>query len=293
MTLVVLFAYIVGASAGYTVARSGRFADAWRIFIRAQLVLTSALISVLAGWRLGGWSDLLWPVLVTGVCVLLVGIAYFLTPGSPDRSGRAVLRGWSAIPNPGFWLVPMGDALVGAPGVIFAIFIDRIARAVFAVFTWVLRRNAPIKQRMRTSWIDQAPFIALIVGLILNYFSDAPDWTATVLELAAPLMAAVGAAMFVGSVLHPSQQIPWRPGVRVWVTLSLIRIGLLLPLAFLAPTPAIAVVLVLGAFTIPAFYPAQLSVLYGYAEPVVAASARLSWLLAPIGLIAAWFIVAQ
>jgi hypothetical protein len=293
MTLAIVLAYAVGALAGFAIARTGKLAGEWRVFIRTQLLLSSALIALLAGWQLGGWSDLLWPVLVTGICVLLIGVAYLLTPRSPSRTAHAVLGGWSAIPNPSFWLVPMSDAIAGTAGVVVAVFIDRLARAVFGVFVWILRRQAPIPQRKRTSIIDQAPFIALVVGLVLNYFSDAPAWTGTVINWAAPVLAATGAAVFVGSVMHPSQRIPWRPGVRVWVILTVVRIALMVPLVLLAPTPAIAVVLVLGTFSIPAFFPPQFSVLYGYADSVVAASVRLAWFLAPIGVIAGLFIMRQ
>jgi len=79
MTLAIVLAYAVGALTGFGIARTGKLAGEWRVFIRTQLLLSSALIALLAGWQLGGWSDLLWPVLVTVVCVLLVGLAYHST----------------------------------------------------------------------------------------------------------------------------------------------------------------------------------------------------------------------
>jgi hypothetical protein len=291
MTLAVLLAYALGGLAGYVLARTGRFTSKWRLVIRAQLLLSSGLIALLAGWDLHGWSDVEWPLIITVVSILLIGIAYLLTSPSPSRSAYAVLRGWSTIPNPAFWLVPMSAAIAGMTGAIIAVFIDQIARATFGVFVWILRRHAPVPQKKRTSFIDQAPFIALVLGLILNFFSDAPDWTNNVLDLAAPLLAITGAAVFIGSIMQPSQRIPWRPGVRIWVTLTVVRIAILLALIPLAPSPAIDVVLVLGAFSIPAFLPPQYSVLYGYSDSVVAASVRLSWFLAPIGLVAAYLIM--
>jgi hypothetical protein len=293
MTVIVFVAYGVGALLGYAVARGGRLVPVWRVFIRANLLLTSIVLSVLAGWRVSGFADLLWPVVVTAVMFVLVGVAYLLTPSSPERPGRAVLRGWSAIPNPGFWLIPVATAIAGAPGAVIAVLIDRVALASFAIWVWVLRKHAPIKQQVRTSWIDQSPLIALVVGLLLGVISDAPEWTASVLQWLAPVVAAIGAAVFVGSVLHPSQRIEWRPGVRVWALLSLARIAMMVPLAFLAPTEPIAVALVLGAFSIPAFFPSSLSVLYGYTDSVVAASVRLGWIFAPIGLVAAGFIITR
>jgi len=293
MTVIVFVAYGVGALLGYAVARGGRLVPVWRVFIRANLLLTSIVLSILAGWRVSGFADLLWPVVVTAVMFVLVGIAYLLTPPSPERPGRAALRGWSAIPNPGFWLIPVATAIAGAPGAVIAVLIDRVALASFAIWVWVLRKHAPIKQQVRTSWIDQSPLIALVVGLLLGVFSDAPEWTASVLQWLAPVVAAIGAAVFVGSVLHPSQRMEWRPGVRVWALLSLARIAMMVPLAFLAPTEPIAVALVLGAFSIPAFFPSSLSVLYGYTDSVVAASVRLGWIFAPIGLVAAGFIITR
>ncbi len=293
MTVIVFVAYGVGALLGYAVAHGGRLVPVWRVFIRANLLLTSIVLSVLAGWRVSGFADLLWPVVVTAVMFVLVGVAYLLTPSSPERPGRAVLRGWSAIPNPGFWLIPVATAIAGAPGAVIAVLIDRVALASFAIWVWVLRKHAPIKQQVRTSWIDQSPLIALVVGLLLGVISDAPEWTASVLQWLAPVVAAIGAAVFVGSVLHPSQRIEWRPGVRVWALLSLARIVMMVPLAFLAPTEPIAVALVLGAFSIPAFFPSSLSVLYGYTDSVVAASVRLGWIFAPIGLVAAGFIMTR
>jgi hypothetical protein len=291
VTGVVFAAYAIGALLGYAVARGGRLVSVWKIFIRANLLLTSIILSVLAGWRVSGFSDLVWPVVITAVMFVLVGIAYLLTPPSPERPGRAALRGWSAIPNPGFWLIPIATAIAGAPGAVIAVLIDRVALASFSIWVWVLRRHAPIKQQARTSWIDQSPLVALLVGLFLGTFSDAPEWTASVLLWLAPVVAAIGAAVFVGSALHPSQRMPWRPGVRVWALLGVARIAMLLPLAFLAPTQPIAVALVLGAFSIPAFFPSSLSVLYGYADPVVAASVRLGWVFAPLGLLAASLVV--
>lgn len=164
MTVIVFVAYGVGALLGYAVARGGRLVPVWRVFVRANLLLTSIVLSVLAGWRVSGFADLLWPVVVTAVMFVLVGIAYLLTPSSPERPGRAALRGWSAIPNPGFWLIPVATAIAGAPGAVIAVLIDRVALASFAIWVWVLRKHAPIKQQVRTSWIDQSPLIALVVA---------------------------------------------------------------------------------------------------------------------------------
>ena len=67
VTGVVFAAYAIGALLGYAVARGGRLVSVWKIFIRANLLLTSIILSVLAGWRVSGFSDLLWPVVITAV----------------------------------------------------------------------------------------------------------------------------------------------------------------------------------------------------------------------------------
>lgn len=284
MTLVVALAYGLGAAVGWAFSRSGRIAPAWRIVIRAQLILVSVFVSFLAAWRLTGLAELVWPLLAGALGIALLGAAFLVTPRGSDRPGRAVLRGWAVLPNGGYWVIPVATTIAGASGAVVAVLIDRMMVAVAGGMTWQLRRYAPIPQRTRTSWIDQAPVMALLAGLLANYATDPPDWTTTALLWTAPVLALTGAAVFVGSALHPTQRIPWRPGARPWATLSALRIALFLPIALLAPAPAVATVFALLAFTIPAFFPPQLSVLYGYRDAVVATSVRWGWLFAPIGI---------
>ncbi|MFZ8909443.1 MAG: hypothetical protein ACO20A_02155 [Candidatus Nanopelagicales bacterium] len=281
--LVVVLAYALGAAIGVASSRSARLASVWRVIIRYQIVIVSVGVSILAAWRLEGFADLGWPLLAAGITAVIMACAWWTTPRSPDRTGRAVLRGWSANANGGFWVIPVATAIAGAPGAVFAVIVDRLYIIIFGFFTWILRRNAPQPQRLRTSWVDQAPVIALGIGLVLNVTRETPDWTATALAWAAPLLALSGAAVFVGSVLHPSQRIAWRPGVRTWGFLSAVRILLFVPAALLAPTPEIAIAFVLFGFTIPAFFPPQLSILYGYRDAVVAATARWGWVWAAPG----------
>lgn len=282
--LVVVLAYAAGAGIGVASSRSLRLAQTWRVVIRWQIVIVSVGVSILAAWRLDGIADLAWPLLAAAFTMVIMAVSWWTTPRGSDRTGRAVLRGWSANANGGFWVIPVATAIAGAPGAVFAVLVDRLYIVIFGFFTWVLRRHAPQRQRMRTSWIDQAPVMALGVGLALNLAGDAPTWTATALEWAAPLLALSGAAVFVGSVLHPSQRIPWRPGMPTWALLSAVRILLFAPAAFLAPNPQIAIAFVLFGFTIPAFFPPQLSILYGYRDSVVAATARWGWIFAPPGI---------
>ena len=287
MTIAVIVGYAFGALAGWSFSRSERVAAVWRVVIRSQIVLVSVVVSLLAAWRLPSVADLLWPIVGGVLGLVLVAVALLVTPRGEDRLGRAVLRGWSASPNGGFWAIPVATAVAGAGATVFAVLIDRVLVVIFGVMTWLLRRDAPLKQQRRTSWIDQAPVIALVIGLVLNVLSDAPTWTASALEWSAPLMAMAGAAVFVGSVLHPSQRIPWRPGLGPWVLLVGVRVAMFVPLALIAPEMGMHVVFLLFAFSIPAFFPPQLSILYGYRDPVVAAAVRWGWIFAPVGIAAA------
>jgi hypothetical protein len=283
VTLVVLLGYGLGALAGWAFSRSDRVAPAWRMVIRTQLIAVSVFVSFLAAWRLEGPSDLAWPLVGGVLGILLLASAFAITPRGAEGPGRAALRGWAVLPNGGYWVIPVATVIGGVPGAVIAVLLDRVFIALAGGLTWQLRRYAPIPQRARTSWIDQAPVIALLVGLAVNAVSDAPEWTAMALIWTAPVLALTGAAVFVGSVLHPSQRIDWRPGVRAWSILSSVRIALFLPVAVLVPNPAVGIVFALFAFSIPAFFPPQLSILYGYRDAVVAASVRWGWLFAPPG----------
>lgn len=286
MTLAIVLAYALGASAGFVASRNPRLSDPWSVVIRTQLLLASMFISLLAAWRLEGIGDLAWPVVVGAACLVIIGAAWFVTPAGPGRRGRATLRGTTAMPNTGYWMLPMATIFGGPAATVIAVFVDRIVTVIFGGATFLLRRSAPQPQRLRTSWVDQAPLIALAVGLTLNYLAETPAWTATALEWMAPVMAATGAAVYVGSARHPTQRIALTGGYRPWIILTGVRLALLLPLFAIAPTVPIAMVLLLCAFTIPTFSPPQWSVLYGYVDPVVAVAARWGWVFAPIALIA-------
>ena len=131
----------------------------------------------------------------------------------------------------------------------------------------------------------------LLVGLLLRTTGTAPDWTSSVTTAVVPLLAASGAALFVGSVLHPTQRMDPRPGLRAWALLVTPRILLFMPIAWLAPSPDIAVVALLCGLSIPAFGPAQFSTVYGYREAAVAASSRYGWLVGAAGLAACYLVI--
>ncbi|MFN8157860.1 MAG: hypothetical protein U0R68_10605 [Candidatus Nanopelagicales bacterium] len=288
MSLVVLAAYALGAALGYWASRRPSLERTWPRYVRAQLLVASVVLSVSAAWRLTGISDVVWPLAVVAVCGVLLVVALSLTRGE-RRAGRGVLWAWTGTPNTGFFVVPFAAAFGGPTALLVGVLADRLGAPLWAVYVHLLRRDAPIPQRTRSSWVDQSPVIALVLGLALHLVGPAPAWTATVSLAMAPVLAATGAAVFVGSVLHPTQRIPARPGFARWISLVLLRIALLLPVIVLAPD-GVRLAVILCALSIPAFGPAQFSTVYGYAEPVVAAGARYGWWVGLLGVVVGYAI---
>lgn len=282
-------AYVLGAGFGFAVHRDGRLEVIWPAVVRAQIMLAAVLLSIVAAWRLTA-ADVLWPALLAVVFGIVLAASY-ATTAAPGRAGRAALRAWTAFPNTSYFGIPVAGAVAGPAGVAAAVLVDRFGLPVWSMTLWMLRRDAPVPQHARTSWVDQSPLIAFGVGLLLKLVGEAPSWTVAVSLIAAPVLAASGAAIFVGSVLHPSQRLDPAPGVRPWLRLVAVRVVLAVPLAVFAPSPAVAVVAVLSALSIPAFGPSQMSTVYGYADPAVAASARYGWFLGAVGLVTALVLI--
>jgi hypothetical protein len=207
-------------------------------------------------------------------------------------AGQSSLEAWAVAPNASFWVVPTAAAFAGSMGTQIAVLANVITTAWNAVAVHLMRRDAPFPQRRATTWVDQSPLLASVVGLLLHVIGPAPAWTAEVLTLAGPLLAFSGAALFTGSVIHPHNLAVPRPAhaVRRWGWLSVLRVAyyaLVAAVALLAGSRALAVVAVLTALSAPSFQPIQLSVLYGYRSEVVVAAVRWGWILAPLGLGAA------
>ena len=286
MSVVVLIAYAIGVGLGLLAARSTRFGMVWPAIVRTQILVAAIALSIVAVWRIDNVDSVLWPLLMALAMALMFFIAW-LTARGPNRDAHAALQTWAANANTAFFVIPVGAALGGSAGALAAVLMDRLATPLYAFWVWLLRRGAPRQQRRRTSFIDQAPVIALGVGLLLHLTGPAPAWTATVTLWAVPLLAASGAAIFIGSVLHHTQRIDPRPGIRRWLALVGVRIALLMPIAVLAPTLSLRVVALLCALSIPAFAAPQVSTIYGYADPVVAAGSRYGWFFGAAGLAAA------
>jgi predicted permease len=256
----------------------------WPIVLRAQIVLTSATLSLVAAWRLTGAGQLLGPLLLAGG-LWVVFAAAVLTRG--ERSGgESALEAWAAAPNSGFWVVPAATALAGSPGAMVAVLANVINTAWGFACVHLMRRDAPIRQRRSTTWVDQSPLAASAIGLLLHAAGHAPASTKDILTLAGPLLAFSGAALFAGSVVHPHNLGTARPVHVVWRLgwLSAVRVFYFLLVATLATSEPLAVVAALTALSAPSFQPIQLAVLYGYRSGLVNAAVRWEWALAPFGL---------
>jgi predicted permease len=280
---VIVIAYAVGAILGFLSARHGALAKVWPKLIRAQLLLATIALSVVAVWRLDSYEQFLWPLIMIVGFAAILGVSLVMRRG-PGQGGPAAMRAWAATPNISFWVTPVAAALMGSPGVVIAVLVDRLGAPLWAVFIWLLRRDAPTRQRTATSWIDQSPILALGVGLVLRATVPAPEWTSVVPQVGAPLLATSGAALYVGSVMHRSQRIDPRPGLRTWALLVALRVAIFALVAWFAPSTPIALVAVLCGLSIPAFGPAQFSTVYGYREAVVSASNRYGWYVGAAGL---------
>lgn len=286
VSIVILAAYAVGGFLGFLSSRHDGLARVWPRLVRLQLLVATIALSIVAVWRLDSYEEFLWPAIMIGGFSAILAVALLISPGA-GQAGAAAMRAWAATPNISFWVTPIAAALMGSSAVVIAVLVDRLGAPLWAVFIWLLRRDAPKPQRRATSWIDQSPMLALVVGLMLRTTGTAPEWTAVVPLIGVPLLATSGAALFVGSVMHPSQRMSPRPGLRTWVLLIAVRIALFAPIAWFAPTGPIALVAVLCGLSIPAFGPAQFSTVYGYRESAVAASTRYGWYVGAGGLVLA------
>ncbi len=167
-----------------------------------------------------------------------------------------------------------------------AVLANVITSAWSAACVHLMRRDAPIRQRRATSWVDQSPILASFAGLVLLAIDPAPAWSSDVLTLAGPLLAFSGAALFTGSMLHPHNVgvVRTEHALRRWTWLTGVRVAyylVLVAIAALASSTALAVVAVLSGLSAPSFQPVQQAVLYGYRSEVVMTAIRWGWVLVP------------
>ncbi len=286
MSLTITFAaYGAGAIIGLLVHRSGpRLRQAWPIYLRVQLVATAALLGLFSAWRLTAVRQILDPVVLAGVGLVLLGAA---TAIRGRRShGLAALEGWAAFPNVTFWVQPLAGALIGPTGSMISALTNAAYALTNAASIHLMRRDAPIRQRRSTTWIDQSMLVAVAVGLLLHLTGPAPAASRWVLTVAGPLLAFVGAGLYTGSVFHPHNVavVHSRTDTSRWILLTAVRIVYLVAVAVVIRSPAVDVIAVLSAFGPPAFNPPQQAVLYGYRSGVVMVAVLWGWLFLPVGL---------
>ncbi len=283
-----LICFIVGGLIGWFASQGRAWLQrAWPIILRTQILLTSATLSLVAAWRLTAISQVVGPLYLAGALWVMF-IAAVVTRG--ERStGEGAMESWAVGPNSGFWVVPAATAFAGPTGAMIAVLANAANTAQNAVCVHLMRRDAPIPQRRATTWVDQSPLLALLIGLLLHVGGRAPSSTKDVLTLAGPLLAFSGAALFAGSIAHPHNlSVPRSDhSLRRFMWLSAVRIGFFLGIAIVTTSTPLAIVAILSGFGAPAFTPIQQAVLYGYRSGVVNAAVRWGWIVAPIGLGAA------
>jgi len=284
-----LCAYAFGALLGLGVTRAGpRVQRDWPIYLRVQTAVTVLGVGTFAIWTLSAPHQVVAPILIGATGLLLLGAAIW-TRG-PRSAGEASLEAWAAAPNGAFWVLPMAGVLVGTSAITVAALANIVYTAPGAISIHLMRRDAPVPQRHRTSWVDQSATLSLVIGLVAHAFGPAPSWSHVVLNVSGPLFAFTGAAVFVGSAMHPHNTTVerGRHGTARWLWLSCVRAACLLPIALVSSQRAVMVVAALAALGAPAFAPVQLSVLYGYRSAMVNSAVRWGWLMLPLGLAVVW-----
>jgi hypothetical protein len=280
-----LLCFVVGGLLGWSASRSGsRVQHAWPIILRTQILLTSATLSLFAAWRLTALTQVVGPLILAGGLWILY-VAALVTRGRRS-TGEGALESWAVGPNSGFWVVPVATALAGSAGAMIAVLANAANAIQNAACVHLMRRDAPIRQRRSTTWVDQSPVLALGAGLLLHLAGRAPSSSKEVLALAGPLLAFSGAALFAGSVVHPHNLSVAKSdhALRRWGWLTALRVGYFMVIVACTSSRALAIVAAVSALSAPSFTPIQQAVLYGYRSGVVNVSVRWGWVLAPCGI---------
>ncbi len=162
-----LVCFLVGGLLGWGAAQGGSTIQrVWPVALRVQILVTSATLSFAAAWRLTSVGELVGPLALAGGMWLMLAIS-LATRGRHSR-GDAALEAWAVSPNSGFWVVPTAAAFAGSSGAMIAVLANVITSIWGAVCVHLMRRDAPLRQRHATSWVDQSPVLASVVGLLLH-----------------------------------------------------------------------------------------------------------------------------
>jgi hypothetical protein len=285
MAVLSLLCFIVGGLVGWGASKGGPGVQrAWPVILRIQILLTAAILSLVAAWRLTTAGEVVAPLLLAGGLWVMTGAA--MLTRARRSAGEGALESWAVSPNAAFWVVPTATAFAGPAGAMIAVLANVANTAIGAVWIHLMRRDAPITQRRSTSWVDQSPVLASAIGLLLHLVGQAPASTKEILTLAGPLLAFSGAALFAGSATHPHNQSVERTphALRRLAWLTVVRVAYFMLIVALTSSTPLAIVAALSALSAPSFNPIQLAVLYGYRSAVITAAVRWGWILAPFGL---------
>lgn len=288
----VLASFAMGALLGYVFTHARVIAAIpWKTMIRIQVLATASLLGFFAAWRLVSFTEL-WPPFAFEAVTWIALLFAIATRRSRSR-GDATMDAWATAPNSGFWVLPLASALLGPAGVTLAALSDRLGALRIAISVHLLRKDAPIKQEAKTAWIDQAPLLAVIAGLFSRELSDAPSWSAPLVQACGPILAVSGGMLFVGSVrlLDRGNKYPQGTGVRRWGALVGLQCVLLAGVSLVFANPTVTGIAILRALSAPPFNPPQLSVLYGYKNATAVASMRYGWILAGVGAVLALLVI--
>ena len=206
--------FIVGGLVGWGAAHGGPAVQrAWPVFLRVQILATSATLSLVAAWRLTSVSQLLGPLALSAGMWLLLGAT--LVSRGERSAGQSSLEAWAVTPNASFWVVPTAAAFAGSAGTMIAVLANVITTAWNAVAVHLMRRDAPFRAASLHHLGRPVP------GPGLPGRAPAPPLRCrprpgppTCLTLAGPLLAFSGAALFTGSVIHPHNLAVPRTGAR-------------------------------------------------------------------------------
>jgi hypothetical protein len=133
MAVLSLLCFVSGGLIGWGASRGGaRIQRAWPVILRVQILLTSAVLSLVAAWRLTTAGELVAPLVLAGGLWFMFAVT-MLSRGTRS-SGEGALESWAVSPNAAFWVVPTATAFAGPTGAMIAVLANVANSAVGAVW---------------------------------------------------------------------------------------------------------------------------------------------------------------
>ena len=177
-----LVCFVVGGLVGWGAAQGGPDVQrAWPVFLRAQILATSATLSLVAAWRLTSVGRVARaPRPVRRACGSCSARPW--SSRGERSAGQGSLEAWAVAPTAASGSSRPPRPSPDRPAPMIAVLANVITTAWNAVAVHLMRRDAPFRQRRSTTWVDQSPVLASLVGLLLHVVGPAPAWTADVLH---------------------------------------------------------------------------------------------------------------